>query len=445
MRPYKSNSPQYLDYIAANLTRQQIMADPKLCVLLENEYIKDNTELAIRWFQAKYGDYQAKYDFAEYMMCNGPQIDADTLLHYREMALADPVITEIAYTYLSNTEVLVKLRKEKYGKDTDECFTKPCFYMGRFSAALGETGDIDAATSIFSFLGSLFKKTKDRAKPTVTANENAKNKVSLNNTALPGGAVGAVASAGTAAKNVANTAAEATAAATGKKNVNGASDKPQPADVTQPDGSPKKDIPRVGAMGPTSAQGVVPKPQLNGWSMIWNAIWNNDQMIYRTFTTQNCQKALYEGAFGDWEGCALQKFLQLNSAANIKRRMGDCSRLWRHVRQLRLFDTDNSFNQMTPDMKINGVNANGMYTQLYGKANPSAADVWSRLTDFNDTANSIRTASSANTTTNNSSTFSSQNGFSDTRGRGRDTNANATTDGSSSSTLSGFSDTRGRR
>jgi hypothetical protein len=111
MRPYKSNSPHYLDYIAAAKTRDEIKADPKLCVLLENEYIKDNMELALRWKEAKYGDYQAKYDFAEYLMCNGPEIDADTILHYREMALLDPVIVEISYSYLSNTEVLQKLRK----------------------------------------------------------------------------------------------------------------------------------------------------------------------------------------------------------------------------------------------------------------------------------------------------------------------------------------------
>jgi hypothetical protein len=44
-------------------------------------------------------------------MCNGPEIDADTILHYREMALLDPVIVEISYSYLSNTEVLQKLRQ----------------------------------------------------------------------------------------------------------------------------------------------------------------------------------------------------------------------------------------------------------------------------------------------------------------------------------------------
>jgi hypothetical protein len=109
----------------------------------------------------------------------------------------------------------------------------------------------------------------------------------------------------------------------------------------------------------------------------------------------------------------------LNSTANVKRRMGDCSRLWRHVRELRLFDSDNAFGPITPDMKIDGVNVNGMYTKLYGNSNPSAADVWKNLGNFNRTADEVRRASSANQRTNNGAgtgTGASADGFSDTRG-----------------------------
>lgn len=40
-------------------------------------------EVALAWNNAKFGDYQAKYDFVECYLCNGPELDADTLLHYR--------------------------------------------------------------------------------------------------------------------------------------------------------------------------------------------------------------------------------------------------------------------------------------------------------------------------------------------------------------------------
>jgi hypothetical protein len=257
MRPYKTNSPQYLDYIAANLTREEIKANPRLCVLLENEYIKDNTELAIRGFEAKYGDYQAKYDFAEYLMCNGPELDADTILHYREMALRDPVITEISYTYLSNPDTLVKLRKEKYGKDSDDCFTKPCFYMGRFSASVGDTGDLNVAKSIFSYLGSLMKITKNRQQPTDTANTNTQNGV---DTGRPGGVPNPAAAAANAATNVASTV-ESTAAANGASPVSGSSDNPQPSSaVTDGAGKPSQHVPGVNPATDTSTASVKPKP-----------------------------------------------------------------------------------------------------------------------------------------------------------------------------------------
>jgi hypothetical protein len=72
MYAYKTNSADYLDYVASVKSRKEIMADPDLCLLLENELIRDNMEMAIRWNEAKYGDYQDKYDFMEYFMCNGP-------------------------------------------------------------------------------------------------------------------------------------------------------------------------------------------------------------------------------------------------------------------------------------------------------------------------------------------------------------------------------------
>ena len=71
MYAYKTNSADYLDYVASVKSRKEIMADPDLCLLLENELIRDNMEMAIRWNEAKYGDYQDKYDFMEYFMCNG--------------------------------------------------------------------------------------------------------------------------------------------------------------------------------------------------------------------------------------------------------------------------------------------------------------------------------------------------------------------------------------
>ena len=60
MTPYKSNSALYLDYLATVRTREQIEADPRLCVFLNNPYIKDNMEIALLYNAAKTGDYVDK-------------------------------------------------------------------------------------------------------------------------------------------------------------------------------------------------------------------------------------------------------------------------------------------------------------------------------------------------------------------------------------------------
>jgi hypothetical protein len=161
MFPYKTNSPDYLDYIAANMTREEILASPKFCGLLENEYIRDNTEVALRWHAAKFGDYQAKWDFVEYYLCNGPELDADTLLHYRALAQADPVVMEIAYSYFSDADLLLELRETKYGKERGDrwtdCFKNPCFYLGDFSGVMGSMGDSKNVDTYFNLIADKWK------------------------------------------------------------------------------------------------------------------------------------------------------------------------------------------------------------------------------------------------------------------------------------------------
>jgi hypothetical protein len=125
-------------------------------LLLENEYIKDNMEIAIRYQEAKYGDYQAKYDFIEYFMANGPELDADTIMHYRGKCYNDPVMMEIAYSYFKGADIS-KIREEKYGKETDDCFKNPCFYLDKISPQMGRIGDKENTYGMFSFLSNFIK------------------------------------------------------------------------------------------------------------------------------------------------------------------------------------------------------------------------------------------------------------------------------------------------
>lgn len=55
--PYISNSPKYLDYIASTMTREEILADDRLCKLLNDPYIKDNMETALAYAEAEAGRF----------------------------------------------------------------------------------------------------------------------------------------------------------------------------------------------------------------------------------------------------------------------------------------------------------------------------------------------------------------------------------------------------
>jgi hypothetical protein len=154
MYAYKTNSADYLDYLASQMTREQILADPDKCFLLENEYIKDNMEIALRWNAAKNGTYAEKYEFVEYLMCNGPELDADTILHYRAKCTTDPIYMEIGYGYFTDDETIKKIRKGKYKKESDDCFNNPCMYLGRFSAVMGGMGDCKSTYSPFNIAGN---------------------------------------------------------------------------------------------------------------------------------------------------------------------------------------------------------------------------------------------------------------------------------------------------
>ena len=355
MFAYKTNSAQYLDYVASVLSRQQIQADPDLCLLLENEYIKDNMEMAIRWNEAKYGDYQAKYDFVEYFMCNGPELDADTILHYRAKAFTDPTIMEIAYSYFPNTGVISDIRRTKYGKETDDCFQNPCFYLGRFSGLMGHLGDVENTYGAFSWLSNTLRgKGLQQKQAAAIANKQATN--------------------GQISKEEAKARAEAAA-----KSAQQAS-----SDTTAPVGSKQVIAPttpdevdaqanEVPAMGTKAFMCAIPETFQKGWNQWWKSVTDGttdftDELLQSTNGVMNADK------LGDWASSKFGKMFELIAKANVRRQMGDCGRLWSQVRNLNLFSANNSFGPISPSQMVGDTYPNGLKTNEIKKPSPSAKD-----------------------------------------------------------------------
>lgn len=362
MFAYKTNSPDYLDYVASAMTREEILADPKFCVLLENPYIKDNMEVALAWRKAKFGDYQDKYEFVEYYLCNGPELDADTLLHYRALAKADPVVMEIANSYFKNSEVLSQIREEKYGKkkkgDWTDCFTNPCFYLGDFSAVMGSMGDIKNVETYFNTIAERFaaawgsdKKKKSR--------EEVERKTGLKN------------GSATATSTETSGKTDNNSSSGSSKNTKNTSSTPAKDGAITPQGDSQSISSESNSTGQSAGSdahaGKLRPAYFTGWAKLGKAIFENDTAFANDLLKVSTY--FHVPKFGDWSAKAFTEAISLAEQANVVRMMGDCYRMWQQVRRLRVFGPDNQYGPITSDQLVGGKNTDG--TPLNPVTNPS--------------------------------------------------------------------------
>lgn len=162
---YRTNSPEFLDYLASVKTRDEIEADPNLCFLLEDPLLKDNMNCALLYRKAQYGTYDDKKEFIGYYLANGPELDTDTLMHYRTKIRLDDEYMRIYKIEFSDISIIDNLRVNYYGKpvsiysDEDSlmnCWTNPCDYLGPFSESIGVIGD----SNNFRTLRNLFSSSR---------------------------------------------------------------------------------------------------------------------------------------------------------------------------------------------------------------------------------------------------------------------------------------------
>lgn len=367
MFAYKTNSADYLDYIASVLSRSQIQADPDLCLLLENEYIKDNMEMAIRWNDAKYGDYQAKYDFVEYFMCNGPELDADTILHYRSKSFIDPTIMEIAYSYFSNTDVIVDIRKSKYGKETDDCFKNPCFYLGRFSGVMGHLGDVENTYGIFSWIANILRAKGLRERQTVA----------LSNKGV---------SVGMITQEEANSRIEDVREVEQRSYTSYNPNAPVGSDnVIHPTDAKGVEIEdnNVPSLGSKSYMTLIPESIQRGWNKWWKSVIDGtNEFTDEIIQSSNC--VLNADRIGDWASSKFGQMFELISKANVRRQLGDCGRLWSQVRRLNFFSPNNAYGPINEAQLVGNTYPDGTPISPINNPTPTAADADSNIQSAED-------------------------------------------------------------
>lgn len=348
MFAYKTNSPQYLDYVASVKSRKEIEADPDLCLLLENPYIKDNMEMAIRWAKAKTGDYQDKYDFLEYFMCNGPELDADTILHYRAKSFNDPVVMEIAYSYFSSPESQREIRekrKNKYGKNLDDCFQNPCFYLGRFTPQMGSLGDVESTEGVFTYIANLFnsEETKKKRLKAIIKLKRETNEITQEEHDK-------------ILKEI-ESASKSTDVSSAYKHIF-----PQPQTHNEP------------CCPPPDLKRIFVKPFTEGWAKLQKDILEGtDDFTNELIESTNC--ITNANNIGDWMANAIQKNIDIITKANVKRRLGDCARLWSQIRNFNMFDPNsNAFKPIPYGQTVGGTTPIGTRFNVLVNGAPNVSD-----------------------------------------------------------------------
>ena len=315
-------------------------------------------EMAIRWNEAKYGDYQAKYDFVEYFMCNGTELDADTILHYRAKSFTDPVIMEIAYSYFSNTGTLAEQRKNKYGKETDDCFKNPCFYLGRFSGVMGQLGDVENSYGVFSWMSNVLrgKGLQERQNIALT-----KKKVD----------------SGQISQEEGDTKIKRIKDDQQKLWKNGSNDSfPIGSDTlirASDNQMVESECNNVPAIGSKSFMTLIPESCQKGWNMLWKQVTDGtteftDEIIESTNGVLNADK------IGDWASSKFGEMFELTAKANVRRQLGDCGRLWSQVRRMNLFSSNNAYGPINPSQMVGNTYPDGTKTNPISNLSPTAAD-----------------------------------------------------------------------
>lgn len=312
---YSSNSPYFLDYLASCKTRNEILNDPQLCVLLNDPHIKDNMELAILAREADYGDYDKKVEFVGFFLANGPELDTDTIMHYRKKILLNYTYSRIAKEEFSDMSKVDDLRVNVYGKETTEsaaakgeeddgnCFKNPCDYLQPISAMIGMLGDSENFKTISNIFARNNKESEEAKK------EEKKDKKDK--------------------KGTAEKAKEA-----GEKAVNG----DEPSNSIW--GNIRKHV----------SSRIIPEFN-RGYRLMLKNMGVQAEELKEKAKKVNMEKETQ--TIGDSEAEKVAENIAPAVKMNIFANMGDCARLWEHMRRLNLYDPSKNAKGPIDDADLN--------------------------------------------------------------------------------------------
>jgi hypothetical protein len=87
---------------------------------------------------------------------------------------------------------------------------------------------------------------------------------------------------------------------------------------------------------------------------------------------------------GDWMAQPLSEMISLVNAANVHRNLGDCARMWKQVRGIRMFGPENNFSPIRPDQLVGGRNVDGTPVNPISNPQPTAVDASVTVSNSNE-------------------------------------------------------------
>lgn len=315
---YVSSSPKYLDYIASSMTREEILADDRLCKLLNDPYIKDNMETALAFAEAEAGGYNEKVQFVKQFMCNGPELDTDTIIHYRNIILSDDEYSAIAADYFNDITSIDDFRVNEFDKDTAEtsdgnCFLNPCNYLNNLSLNLGAMAEAANFRTVKNIFSLIVKQKKDEKDEEEAKKEEKKKKDEDKD------------------KNKPNT----------QQTNNNTTENPSE--------------PKRSEVDTSAVNGSIRYPILlrlpPGIRKGYGSLMSNIASAYEDFATvlaaSNIPLDLMQ--VGDYNAIRNAESVSMMIRANIFSKMGDCARVWRDLRNLNYYKPEQNTVQPAPE------------------------------------------------------------------------------------------------
>lgn len=328
---YVSSSPKYLDYIASSMTREEILADDRLCKLLNDPYIKDNMETALAFAEAEAGGYNEKVQFVKQFMCNGPELDTDTIIHYRNIILSDDEYSSIAADYFNDITSIDDFRVNEFDKDTAEtsdgnCFLNPCNYLNNLSLNLGAMAEAANFRTVKNIFSLIVKQKKDEKDEEEAKKEEKKKKDEE-------------------AKNKDNT----------QKPNNNSQQTNNNSQQTNNNTTENSSEPKRSDVDTSAVNGSIRYPILlrlpPGIRKGYGSLMSNIASAYEDFATvlaaSNIPLDLMQ--VGDYNAIRNAESVSMMIRANIFSKMGDCARVWRDLRNLNYYKPEQNTVQPAPE------------------------------------------------------------------------------------------------